>query len=265
MSFIAFREVFWEGVIVHIAPITIFRDKIEPFIKDSGNRRWALSCVWREALKRPEAEEMEFPRIRSENAIVFVRHCEPLFPDERKYFLGRTDWPLSPEGRRQAEALAPWTESVSWSGCCFSPLKRAKETVKIICRNAVCNPTEAGELKEIDLGTWDGCAKSDVMSEYPDLYTQREKDFMMFRHPGGERFADLEARAVPFLLSLCRKGGLWLVVSHAGVYRVFLHAVFCVNFPQVFRLDPGYGQIRVIERSGATLKIRGAEKQEAKL
>jgi len=217
-----------------------------------------------EPLSEPTTE-MVFPILRNENVLVFMRHCEPLFPDGQKYFLGRTDWPLSPEGRRQAEALADWAAGVSWNGCLCSPLKRTRETAEIICRNAGCKPVEAPELKEVDLGDWDGRSKNDVMSEYPGLFAQREKDFLKFRYPEGESYADLEARAVPFLLSLCRNNGRWLVVSHAGVYRVLLHTVFGVPFTQVFRHDPGYGQVRVIERSKGMLRIRYGDKLKAKL
>lgn len=205
------------------------------------------------------------PMVRSKNALVFIRHCEPLFPDAQKYFLGRTDWPLSSEGRRQAEDVQSWVASVSWSGCFCSPMERTKETAEIVCRNTGCSLIEIRELREVDLGEWDGRSKSDVMSEYPDIFAEREKDLLKFRYPGGESFADLEARVVPFLLSLCRKNGRWLVVSHAGVYRVMLHSVFGVPFSQVFRHDPGYGQVKVIERIGALLKIRDSEGFEAEL
>lgn len=208
---------------------------------------------------------MVIPMVRSENALVFVRHCEPLFPDMQKYFLGRTDWSLSPKGRLQAEGLMQWAESVSWSGCFCSPLKRAKETAEITCRNTACTPVETHELIEIDLGEWDGRSKSDIMSKYPDIFAEREKDLLKFRYPGGESFVDLEARAVPFLLSLCRKEGRRLVVSHAGVYRVLLHAVFGLSFSQTFLHDPGYGHVRVIERRKDLLTIRGVEKLEARL
>lgn len=209
--------------------------------------------------------EIPAPILRCENELVFIRHCEPSFPDGQKYFLGRTDWPLSSEGRRQAEDIQSWVASVSWSGCFCSYLKRTKETADIACRNTDCTPTEVHELGEIDLGEWDGRSKRDVMLEYPDIFAQRGRDLLKFRHPGGESFADLEARAVPFLLSLCRKKGRWLVVSHAGVYRVMLHSVFGVPFSQVFRYDPGYGKVRVMERTGTLLKIRDFEEFEAEL
>lgn len=211
------------------------------------------------------AAETVFPILRNENVLVFMRHCEPLFPDDQKYFLGRTDWPLSPEGRRHAEEIQGWVSNVSLSGCFCSPLKRTRETAEIVCGNTGFTPVKTLELREIDLGEWDGRSKGDVMSEYPALFEQREKDLLKFMHPGGESFADLEARVVPFLLSLCRNNGRWLVVSHAGVYRVLLHSVFGVQFPQVFRHDPGYGDVRVIERTGTLLKIRDSEGFEAEL
>ena len=37
--------------------------------------------------------------------IYMIRHGKPEFPDERKYCIGRTDLPLSEEGRTQIRAL----------------------------------------------------------------------------------------------------------------------------------------------------------------
>lgn len=37
--------------------------------------------------------------------IYLIRHGKPEFPDERKYCIGRTDLPLSEEGRTQIRAL----------------------------------------------------------------------------------------------------------------------------------------------------------------
>ena len=37
--------------------------------------------------------------------IYLIRHGKPEFPDERKYCIGRTDLPLSEEGRTQIQAL----------------------------------------------------------------------------------------------------------------------------------------------------------------
>ena len=197
-----------------------------------------------------------FPR-PEEHSLVFVRHGEPTFPEPGKFYLGKTDWGLSDKGKRQAQFIADWGKGFSWLGCFCSPLRRTRETAEIICRDTNLSPSKKSELTELDLGEWDGRKKTEIAMAYPEQLREREEDLFNFRHPGGESFAELEARAAPFLVSLLKKGGKWLVVSHAGVLRVLIHALFDVPFPLTFRYDPGYGQIRVFCRTDNLLFIKG--------
>jgi len=145
----------------------------------------------------------------------------------------------------------------SWRGCFCSPLKRAKETAEIICGAIDLPFTIKTELAEIDLGEWDGRKKTEIASAYPEKLRERQEDLLYFRHPCGESFAELEARVIPFLVPLLQEKGKWLVVSHAGVYRVLIHALFGVPFPMTFGYDLGYGQIRMFCRTGDYLFVKG--------
>ena len=194
-----------------------------------------------------------------ENGLVFVRHGEPGLPNPWRIFLSRTGIGLSPLGRIQAERVSLWARPFSWRGFFCSPLARARKTAEIIAGHLEIKTVVKEELSEIDLGRWDGREKEDISRESPHLWEQREKDLFSFPFPGGESFADLEARAVPFLLSLLLKGGRWLIVSHAGVFRVLLHGLFKVPFPETFRFDPGYGGIRIVERQGKALLVKDPE------
>lgn len=194
-----------------------------------------------------------------EDGLVFVRHGEPGLPTPWRVFLGRTGIGLSPLGRTQAERVSLWARPFSWRGFFCSPLARARKTAEIIAGHLEIKTVVKEELSEIDLGRWDGREKEDISRESPHLWEQREKDLFSFPFPGGESFADLEARAVPFLLSLLLKGGRWLIVSHAGVFRVLLHGLFKVPFPETFRLDPWYGGIRLVERQGKALLVKDSE------
>jgi len=201
-----------------------------------------------------------------ENALVFVRHGEPLFPEDgKKYFLGRTDWPLSERGKSQAGSLRALFEKVQWNACLTSPLARARQTAEIACAGLSIIPVEKEELAELNLGEWDGCVKTELEALHPGLSSEREKDFFRFRFPGGDSFADLAQKAVPFLVSLIKERGRCLVFSHAGVYRVLLQDVFGLSFPGVFSHDPGYGEFRVIERNGDMVKIVGVDIPEVRL
>jgi len=196
------------------------------------------------------------PQGPSENSLVFVRHGEPDLPSSSKFFLGRAAPGLSQRGRDQAKKVSLWARSFSWKGCFCSPLVRATETAVIICSTLGMEPVVKEELAEIDLGSWDGRKRSDISRENPRLWERREKDLYTFRYPEGESFADLEARAFPFLRSLSLKGGRWLIVSHAGVFRVMLRNLFAMPFQETFRHDPEYGGVRCLEKKGEALLAR---------
>ncbi|MEA3508370.1 MAG: histidine phosphatase family protein, partial [Synergistota bacterium] len=169
------------------------------------------------------------------NALVFVRHGEPLFPEKgEKYFLGRTDWPLSERGKSQADSLRVLFDKMEWDACFTSPLVRAKQTAEIACADLPIAPVGKAELAELNLGEWDGRTRKELEKKFPRLFRERESDFFGFRFPGGDSFAYLAQRAVPFLVSILKEKGRRLVFSHIGVYRVLLHDVFGLCFPDVF-------------------------------
>ena len=60
--------------------------------------------------------------------IYLIRHGKPEFPDERKYCIGRTDLPLSEEGRTQIRALGETFAGRRIEKIYTSPLKRCRES-----------------------------------------------------------------------------------------------------------------------------------------
>ncbi|HML45898.1 MAG TPA: histidine phosphatase family protein, partial [Clostridia bacterium] len=86
------------------------------------------------------------------NRIYLVRHGEAQKPDGRAYCLGRTDWPLSAEGKAQAAGLSMWFHGLD-AACYTSPLARCRETAFFaLGREAPVDP----RLGEMNLGAWDG-------------------------------------------------------------------------------------------------------------
>ena len=63
--------------------------------------------------------------------IYLIRHGKPEFPDEQKYCIGRTDLPLSEEGRTQIRALGETFAGRRIEKIYTSPLKRCRESAAI--------------------------------------------------------------------------------------------------------------------------------------
>jgi bisphosphoglycerate-dependent phosphoglycerate mutase len=54
--------------------------------------------------------------------------CEPTHPVEKKYYLGQSDPPLSPRGKKQAQRLADFLRDVRIDSIFCSDLQRAVQT-----------------------------------------------------------------------------------------------------------------------------------------
>ena len=191
--------------------------------------------------------------------LLLVRHGRPEAPDDRKRLLGQSDWPLSEEGRSQAKDLGARLESVDWTGAFVSPLTRARETASIALKGNPSAVAVLPVLAEIDLGDWDGRPRDELEEAFPDLFAERERDLYGFTAPGGESFRDLARRCVPAVRQILYTPGCWVVVAHAGVFRVVLHELLGIPFAGTFRCDPGYGQYLDLGRLGDAVFFDGKE------
>ena len=167
---------------------------------------------------------------------------------KEKRFVGQIDPPLSPDGRKQSEWQGRQLMNIPFSEVWCSDLKRAYETAAIVCRNRGLEMTQAPELREINLGRWDGMAMSQVREQFPDLWQARGEDFGHFRPPGAESFTDLQQRVAPFIRRIAdQSAGNTLIVTHAGVIRVLLCQVLQMPLSNLFRIHLDYGGVTLIQ------------------
>lgn len=172
-----------------------------------------------------------------------------------RLFLGRTDLPLSAEGRRQAEAWRDRFKGRPPGRIITSPLKRAFEFAKIVAGDRESEITLCPELAEIDLGDWDGRPMSDIQKTDPASWQARGKNFARFRPPNGESFEDVQKRAVPAFEKLIRHGNSEsVVIAHAGVNRVILCHLLGMPLAHLFRIGQDYACLNVIEVSPYQLR-----------
>ena len=129
---------------------------------------------------------------------------------------------LSPDGRRQAEAVAERLEPGSIQALYSSPLERARATAAAIAGRLGLEVQIADELNEIDYGAWTNRAVADLH----DLAVWRL--FTVFgsgsRVPGGESLIEVQGRMLRLLERLCAAHPEQTValVSHGDVIRATL-------------------------------------------
>jgi broad specificity phosphatase PhoE len=143
--------------------------------------------------------------------VVLVRHGETEWSRDARH-TGRTDVPLTDEGRRQAERLRGALGDWSFSRVLASPLLRALDTCRLAGLSDRAELSEA--LLEWDYGDYEGDTTAQIRERRPDWNLWRDGC------PGGESAADVGARVDPLVAELQASEGDVAVFAHGHLLRV---------------------------------------------
>ena len=193
--------------------------------------------------------------------IYIVRHGYPEGITDRKRYLGITDEALSDEGVRQACRIGSRIASEIGRKpvrIVSSPLIRCSETALIIKDYVMCGFVETDpDLREIDMGDWDGRYFDEIRAEYPDEFEARGRDLWNYRAPGGENFAEAGERFRKALERLTRwasKDDVIILVSHAGAIRAGMSLITGTPFDEWMKRKIPYGSSIVLDVNGENIK-----------
>ena len=156
-----------------------------------------------------------------------VRHGESAWNAENR-LCGRSDVPLSENGRRQAQSLAERLRPIPFEALYSSPLKRAFETARLISESIGLEPIPDERLVELDYGQWEGRTFAEVAESDPEAFRAWVADPAQFAPPGGESGLEAQRRIISFLdcLAAKRLRGNVLVAFHKTVCRLAIcHAL----------------------------------------
>jgi probable phosphoglycerate mutase len=143
--------------------------------------------------------------------VVLVRHGETEWTLSRQH-TGTTDIPLTDNGRRQAEAVAPRLAGREFALVLSSPLGRALET----CRLAGLgdSPEISDDLLEWNYGEYEAVTTADIRNTDPGWDLWRDGC------PGGEDAAQVAARVDRVIARLRELDGDAALFGHGHVLRV---------------------------------------------
>lgn len=143
--------------------------------------------------------------------IFLVRHGQTEWSRTGRH-TGRTDVPLEPEGRAEAEAAGAMLAGHDFALVLTSPMQRAADT----CRLAGFGDRaeESSDLLEWDYGEYEGRTSAEIRSESPGwtLWTRGV--------PGGETAANVGRRADRVVARARATTGDTLCFAHGHVLRV---------------------------------------------
>jgi broad specificity phosphatase PhoE len=140
--------------------------------------------------------------------LVLVRHGQSTYNAEMR-LQGQADPPLSEAGRAEARALAPVLPP--FDQVVTSDLVRASETAALL---GYPDAIRDARWREIDIGEWQGRS----LSDFPDEIEHSWRGGPV-TPPGGESWAQFQARVGAAADELLAAGGTWLAVCHGGVVR----------------------------------------------
>lgn len=143
--------------------------------------------------------------------VVVVRHGETEWSKDGRH-TGKTDIPLTDQGRAEARALAPELRPWRFALVLTSPMQRAVETCRLagFGDRAQLRP----DLEEWDYGTYDGKTSQQILDERPGWSLWRDGG------PGGEQAADVGRRVDRVIDEIRRTDGDVLLFAHGHVLRV---------------------------------------------
>ena len=148
--------------------------------------------------------------------VFLIRHGETEWSVTGQH-TGRTDIPLTEEGRRQAKRLGARLAGEQFALVLVSPLSRARETARLAGFAPEEEDSAASvepDLIEWDYGDYDSLTAAEIRRDRPG-WTPWEGGF-----PGGETLDDLTARADRVLARVRAAGGDVALFAHGHILRV---------------------------------------------
>ncbi|MGQ4878548.1 histidine phosphatase family protein [Billgrantia sp. LNSP4103-1] len=153
---------------------------------------------------------------------VFMRHGETRLNREQRIG-GRSDEPLTDLGEAQARRAATLLER-PWSRVVTSTLQRAWRTAELAVPGQ-----QATRMSGLDERDWGQLDQLPLAQQPPYEATP----------PGGESWADFQARVLAALNGVLASEEMPLVVAHSGVFRVIrTHLIGTPNGPRLANATP---------------------------
>jgi probable phosphoglycerate mutase len=167
--------------------------------------------------------------------VVIIRHGQSQGNAEGR-FGGHTDTPLSPRGRRQAEATARALASEKFDAIYSSDLPRAIETASPLSwlTNVPLETTDA--LRERSVGVMEGLTFEEAAEQHPEQYQallRRDFEHVLL---GGESYRQTLDRASRKLDEVIEqhKGGRIALFAHTGTICILiLHLMGALDAPEL--------------------------------
>lgn len=184
----------------------------------------------------------------SRTRIYLIRHGQ-VVGYETPGYNGHADVELTEYGVSQYHGLKERLADCNITACYSSDLSRCAIGARIIAGSLGITPQYRSELRELNIGVWEGLTWAEIIERYPDQWAGRLADLVNYRVPGGENLLDLAGRALPLLKEIvtAHRSENVLVVGHGGMNRVLLLDAIGAPLASLFNIEQKYGCLNIVD------------------
>lgn len=171
--------------------------------------------------------------------LYITRHGETVWNIEKR-MQGSQDSPLTAKGIQNALSLGKALKNIQFTAILSSPSGRTVHTANLIKGERKLPVIFDDNLKEIDMGDWEGKTQTAIEAAFPLEYDAFWNAPHLYTPVGGETFTQVRERAQQFLNHIKREyqSGNILVVTHSVVIKC-LFSIF-MNAPLERIWDPPF-------------------------
>ena len=192
--------------------------------------------------------------------LLLVRHGATQANVREPYVLQglRSPTALIALGKEQARAAARALQVFQPSRVYCSPLRRARQTARLMAAGLGLPVAVERALAEVDTGRWTGLSWPEIQRRWPAAYRAFQRDAERHGYLGGENLAQVRDRALPAVESLVARhpGERIVVVSHGVVNRVLLAHWLGLPLRYARRLPQDNAAWNLVQFRGTTGQVR---------
>ena len=169
--------------------------------------------------------------------LYFIRHGQTEWNAAMR-MQGQLNSDLNELGRAQANKNGQMLRDHDLEALYVSPLSRTRETASLINAHLDLPVTFDDRLMEWHSGDWSGHYYAEIARKWPEEWAAWQADRLGYRPPSAENFADMIARARPFLAELRNTSYQRIgLVSHGLISRVMISVLLDLPDYVILNMD----------------------------
>ncbi|MFB0918921.1 MAG: histidine phosphatase family protein [Clostridiaceae bacterium] len=168
--------------------------------------------------------------------LFITRHGETMWNLEKR-FQGWGNSELTEKGKKMAENLSKVIDENNIDIVFTSPLKRARETTKIAVGDKKIPIVVLDDLKEMNLGEWEGISLDELKRDEPERVHQYWNEPEMYVSEKGENFNEFIERVRRAYEEIINTKGFEkaLVVTHGMTVKALMHIITGEDFKKFLK------------------------------